>query len=255
MVDRQADTSREQLERIAEGYETSTDFDSVISRYAGRLIADKVAGRHVLECGAALGEMTELLLKVADVDVVEAAEHYVRLLRQRFGPRLVIHHSLAEHFNPPCRYDVVVVASLLHHFNRPMDVLRHMRSWVVPGGRLIATVPNMLSMHRRLGVAMGVTDRPDAASSRNIRFGQPGRFDRDSIAHLLHDAGWRMTEIGGFLIKPFPNDLMQSLNLSDNILDGLFELGRQLPELASQIMVTAEVSADPGDGSSPAAHD
>lgn len=255
MVGRQTDTGRDYLERIAEGYNTSTDFDSVISRFAGRLIADKVAGRQVLECGAASGEMTELLLKVANVDVLEAAEHYVRLLRKRFGPDLVIHHSLAELFDPPSRYDAVVMANLLHHFENPAEVLRHMRPWLVPDGQLIITVPNMLSMHRRLGVAMELTDRPDATSSRNIRFRQPGRFDRKSLAHLLHAAGWRVTDIGGFLIKPFPNDLMQSLNLSDDILNGLFELGRQLPELASQIMITAEVADGPVARSSSAAND
>jgi 2-polyprenyl-3-methyl-5-hydroxy-6-metoxy-1,4-benzoquinol methylase len=230
-----------ELDAIARGHDPRGDFDGVIAFYAGRLLGPKVKGLVVLECGAASGEMTErLLAAAASVDVVEAAPHYTRLLTARFGGQIALHRCLVEEFAPVRRYEAIVMAGLLHHLADPAAVLSRARSWAAPGGRLFVTVPNMLSLHRRLGVAMGLSPNPYAASARNRRFRQPGRFDPTSLRQLLEGCGWRIVELTGFLVKPFPHDLMQQLDLSSALLDGLFELGRLHPDLAAQILVVAE---------------
>lgn len=106
---------------------------------------------------------------------------------------------------------------------------------------MFATVPNMLSIHRRLGVAMDLIDSVYDASERNQRFHQPGRFDLLSLKQLVTDFGWRVIEVEGFFLKPFPHDVMERLFPSQDLLEGLFVLGRQYPELASQILIVAEV--------------
>lgn len=234
------ETSIEQLDAIARGYDPKSDFDGVIAGLAGGLIAPQVRGLPVLECGAATGEMTALLLaEAATVDVVEAAPHYLALLRQRFGQRISLHPTLVEDLVPRRRYGAIVMASLLQHLADPEALLCRARGWVSPGGRLFATVPNMLSLHRRLGVAMRLSADPYATSARNRRFHQPGRFDPRSLRRLVAASGWRVVAVEGFFLKPFPHDIMTRLDLSPALLDGLFELGRRHPELASQVLVTA----------------
>lgn len=229
-----------QLDQVAAEYDTSTDFDGVLTRFAGRLIAPRLAGRRVLECGAASGAMTGQMVETAkSLEVLEAADHYADQLADKFGDKIRLHRGMVEAFEPDAPYDTVVVAGLLHHLGDPKSVLRRARDWLAPGGEIIVTVPNMQSFHRRLHVEMGATDTPYEESERNRRFHQPGRFDPDTLNDLLQSAGWEVTQRSGFFFKPFPHDMMQSLGLSDEVLQGLFEMGRTHPDLACQIFATA----------------
>lgn len=230
-----------ELESVAEGYDTYEDFDGVLSRYAGRVIAPRIAGCRTLECGAASGVMTEVLAgSSAELEVVEAAKHYTVYLRSRFGDRIKIHNVLLEDFRPDAEFEAIVIAGLLHHLPDPRRILENTRSWLTPNGSLYVTVPNMLSFHRRLHVAMGSSDTPYVTSARNERFHQPGRFDRDSLQVLLQTAGWEVTEVSGFFFKPFPHEKMERLDLDESELNGLFEMGRQFPEFACQIFAAAK---------------
>ena len=233
------------LERIAEDYDTATDFDGVLARFAARLIAEHVRGRRALECGAASGVMTEVLADcAAELEVVEGARTYADALRQRYGPRVEVHNVMLEDFAPRARFDVVVMAGLLHHLAEPGALLARARAWVGDGGKLLVTVPNMQSFHRRLGVAMGGVDTPYATSERNRRFRQPGRFDRERLHALFEASGWRMAEMSGFFFKPFPHEMMTALAPSDDLLEGLFEMGRRHPDIACQIFAVATPGAD-----------
>ena len=130
-----------------------------------------------------------------------------------------------------------VVPSPVDAGSRPL--LARVRQWIKPAGKLFVTVPNMLSLHRRLGAEMGLVESPYATSERNRRFRQPGRFDHDSLRSLLERAGWRVEELSGFFLKPFPNQVMDQLKLTESLLTGLFRMGRKVPQLACQIYVEA----------------
>ena len=54
----------------------------------------------------------------------------------------------------------------------PVQLLRWVRTWLQPTGRLHVVVPNADSLHRRVGVAMGALGRVDELSERDRRFGQ-----------------------------------------------------------------------------------
>ena len=43
---------------------------------------------------------------------------------------------------------------VLEHVADPRSILRNIMPALVPGGKLIATVPNALSLHRRIGKSM-----------------------------------------------------------------------------------------------------
>lgn len=237
-----ASATQAEIESIAEGYDNYSDFDGVISRYAGKLISPYVKGFRTLECGAASGLMTEILIQSArELEVVEAAKHYADGLQNRLGTSVKIHNVLLENFCPDKKFEVIVIAGLLHHLQYPQQILKNARQWLTSDGSLFLTVPNMLSFHRRLHVAMGISESPYVTSTRNQRFCQPGRFDPTSLKDLMQSSGWEVTNLDGFFFKPFPHKTMAALNLSDSKLDGLFEMGRQYPELACQIFASAKL--------------
>jgi 2-polyprenyl-3-methyl-5-hydroxy-6-metoxy-1,4-benzoquinol methylase len=232
----------EKLESISRVIDTHQDFDGVLAHFAGVIVAPRVSGQRVVECGCSTGVMTPLLLdKARELEVVEGSPTYAAQVESRHKGKLTVHTVLFEQFEPERRFEAAVVASVLHHVSDPVAMLKRIATWVVPGGSIHITVPNMNSFHRQLGVAMGVAQSVSDTSERNILFHQPGRFTQATLTETVRMAGLTVEEFIGFLFKPFPHDIMRKLALSAPILDGLFRMGIKYPELASQLYLQVRV--------------
>jgi 2-polyprenyl-3-methyl-5-hydroxy-6-metoxy-1,4-benzoquinol methylase len=227
------------LEEIARTHDTHRDFDGVLARYTADIICPRVKGLRVVEAGCSTGVITERLLKeAAAVHIVEGSQGYAEAVRTRF-PAVSLTCALFQDFRPAAPADAVVAAGVLHHLEDPVGELRHMASWVRPGGAVHITVPNMTSLHRRLGVAMYITGSVYDTSDRNVRFAQPGRYDAATLRRDVEAAGLVVTDSTAFFLKPFPHDVMNSIEFSEEVLRGLFRLGIEFPELACQLYVEA----------------
>lgn len=229
------------LEEIAAAHNTHADFDGVLAYYTGQLIAPQVKGKSVIECGCSTGVMTEMLLEyAAEVDVVEGSEIYAQATASKFEGKLRMFVSLFDDFHPEKKYDAVIFAGVLHHLDHPVKTLQHITSWLKPGGEIFISVPNMTAFHRRLGVAMNLNTSVFDTSDRNTFFAQPGRFDKIKLNQVVEEAGFEIVESTGFFFKPFPHDIMNQLNLELPILNGLFKMGLEFPDLACQLFVKAK---------------
>ena len=109
--------------------------------------------------------------------------------------------------------------------------------------QVVATVPNVMSLHRRLGVKAGMINDVHDDSERNIRYRQFSKFDRDTLTALFVDAGYKVEECFGYMLKPFSSEQMMSLELDWKAFDALFEIGREFPDLSSQLFIRAWVPA------------
>jgi SAM-dependent methyltransferase len=139
---------------------------------------------------------------------------------------------------------VVLVPVLLHEIADPVGLLRVLHGLIASDGILHASVPNALSLHRRLARAMGLIAHEKVPSERNLRLMQPHLFDLADLAAILAAAGFSVRDSGGYLLKPFTHAQMESIAalVTPEVLDGLWQLGRELPELASEIFVDASPS-------------
>lgn len=231
------------LDEISALYEHEQDaLNMVLAQKAADIIAPRVQGKRVLEMGCSMLAMTKTLAASSScLDIVEGAINFVELARISF-PGVTVYHSLFEAFEPERKYEAIVLANTLHHIHEPQQLLRQIRSWLVPGGSLHLTVPNMYSLHRRMGVKMGRLKDVFDTTDLNTLFEQPGRFTKERLVQILHECGFTVTEAFGFFLKPFSDAQMASLSLPDEAIDALFELGREFEELASKIYVEATVS-------------
>ena len=232
------------LDRIAQAHDTHQDFDGVLARFTGKMVVPHITGLRVLEAGCASGVMTPALLAAAsELDVVEGSPVYAEQVEKQYAGKLKMIRSFFEDYKPQQRYEAVVLANVLHHLDNPVDLLKHIAgAWMKKGSVLHLTVPNMTSFHRQLGVAMKVSASVKDASERNVFFAQPGRYDKELFSSTVEQAGLRVEECTGFFFKPFPHGIMNSLDLSNDILEGLFEMGKQYPEMACQLYIRATIA-------------
>ena len=86
---------------------------------------------------------------------------------------------------------------------------------------------------------MGLIADTQEISARNLSLLQHRVFNMRSLQADLAIAGMRVIDEGGYLVKPFTHAQMEQVSqlLGGGVLDGLFHLGREMPELASEIFV------------------
>lgn len=249
-------------ERVAQyerRYLKDYGFEAVMVSARQRLILEilnRVRPRVVLEVGCGIDMLGERAhqagLTAEQWIVVEPSERFfnaARALKMGTTRTDAVHGFLEDStdairsrcIRPP---DFIVCSGLLNEIERPEVVLAAAKGLLDPAGILHVNVPNALSLHRRLAKAMGIIRREDQLTARNLFLAQNRVFDFDSLVNLAQQAGFRVVEKGGYFIKPFTHAQMQSLGslLSEDVLDGLWQLGREMPELASEIYVNLQAA-------------
>jgi 2-polyprenyl-3-methyl-5-hydroxy-6-metoxy-1,4-benzoquinol methylase len=190
-----------------------------------------VKGSAALDLGYVDGMWTDALLRLGcAVDVVEGAERHVEHARQRYRgqPEIRIFHSLFDDFSPPRKYDTIVAGDMIRYLRFPEAFLRRAGSWLNQGGRIIITVPNTLSLHRRIGTLMGQEKHPADLNQRDREVGNLASYDRYRLRALIHEAGLDLVELRGCFLKPV--DSAQMANWSDSLLAALMEVGNELED-------------------------
>lgn len=138
-----------------------------------------------LELGCSHGSfLDELVAKGWSATGVEYSENVANGARQRghdvrVGP--------AEHMSfAPGSFDLIVGWMVVEHMSDPNLVLRNATKWVVPGGRLAISVPNVESTSfRRFGARWHALQVPNHLY----------HFSPTTITETLARAGWRVDAI------------------------------------------------------------
>ncbi len=143
----------------------------------------------------------------------------------------------------PHDVDLLICSGLLHEVPDSDRLISAMRHQMGPETVLHINVPNAQSMHRRLAQAMGLIEDVKAISPRNASLQQPRVYDLPDLMAQLERHELSITATGGHLIKPFTHKQMEPLveELGRHVMDGLYELGKRLPTLASEIFVEAKL--------------
>jgi len=105
------------------------------------------AGRW-LDVGCATGSFLEAAVRAGmeaeGIDLSPAAAEQAR------ARGLAARQSAVEDFQPPQPYDTVCAFDVLEHVPDPGVFLDRLRGWLVPGGSLVLTLPNLRSIYPRL---------------------------------------------------------------------------------------------------------
>ena len=225
-------------------------FEDIQVRYRRKKILEemeKASARRIVEIGCG---MEPLFLHCSGFDryvFFEPGDVFFRnadRLAKEAAPDRITGYPLPFSFREEVRAmkpDFIVCASLLHEVEDPQALLRDIRETAGADTVIHLNVPNAFSLHRRLARAMGLMKDEREFSERNRALMQHQVFDAESLLALVDQCGLRVTDRGGMLLKPFAHaqmwDLTQSGLLTDRMLDGLYQLGNEMPELASEIWI------------------
>ena len=172
------------------------------------------------------------------VTLLEGAQSLVEKVREEYGDRVQIHHSLFEEFETEGTFDYVIATYVLEHVDDPVSV----KSWLKPSGRLVVIVPNKESLHRQLAVRMNLQPATDTLSDRDKKVGHQRVYSFETLAKDLDQAGFEMVERKGFFLKVLPNSMM--LDFSENLIKALNEVADLVSDhLLANIGAVAKLKA------------
>jgi len=233
----QGDDLKKHLDNVAQHYDECTFWVRYVQK-CGEMILDKVKGKTVIEMGCSKLIVSKMLAKVAKrFEIVEGSKFFCDYAKKKYGNEVVVHHSLFEDFEPLQKYEAIVFTNTLHHLANPEEILLRTKNWLSTDGVVYITVPNMLSLHRRIGVKMGFLDSVFDSTERNNIYYQPGRYTKESLIKLCQSCGFSVQQCFGFFLKPFSDKQMELLNPSNELMDALCEQGKEFEDIAALIYI------------------
>lgn len=195
---------------------------------------------NALELGSADGIMTEKLLpEFSSFTVIDGSQLFLDQLNAKItSDRLRTVHSLFEEYESAERYDNIFATHILEHLPDPVLVLKKAKTWLSDKGRIFIAVPNANSLHRLIGVKMGMLERRDSLNDQDLKLGHLRVYTPEMLKKHVTDAGLNILHFGGLMVKPISNRQIEE-HWSDELIDAFFALGDDMPELCSEIYIVA----------------
>jgi trans-aconitate methyltransferase len=133
-------------------------------------------------------------------------------------------------FRPDATYDTIIAGDILRYIEDPVSFLRRMRASLAKDGVIVVTVPNSLSLHRRVGAFMGMEAHPTDLNSRDREVGNLRSYDHHQLRSEILDAGLSIVELKACFLKPLSSAQMESWD--DTLLRAFLRAGDDLPDYA-----------------------
>jgi len=224
------------------GFSSFSGFNAQLIRWRYDILGQHFAGRTCLELGSSDGQGTQFLLDRFDsVAAVDGSPKALQDLTERFGTNsaLRVIESYFEDLALAERFDTVVAAHILEHVDDPTAVLDVARRHLSDDGVLIADVPNALSLHRRLGVKLGMLKDETDLNEADRSIGHRRVYTPEAFWADIERSGFDIIHRGGIFLKVLSNERTEEL-FDATLQTGFLDLGADLPELAAEIYVVAQ---------------
>ena len=144
-----------------------------------------------------------------------------------------------EDFEPAERYSDIVMFNALEHSADPVGLLRQVQPWLAPGGRVHVVVPNGLSLHRLVGVEMGMQPDPLHVTEGDTAQGHLRNYTLDSLTADLNAGGFTVAHTQPVFLKVLPNSKM--LDWEQPMIEAMHRVAQRFPEHGAEIYAVGEL--------------
>jgi len=215
----------------------ANDFDRRVGEIQTLKAIELGTGNSILDIGCGIGQYTPLFLyRFKRVVGLDPSEEYLKEARSA-GWNIEYIKGYGESFSLDEKFDTISMNNILEHVDDPIRLLENCRKHLNPCGRLIAQVPNSVSITRRIGVLMGIIDDTNNITEKEREFyGHKRTYKLQSLIRDCELAGLGILEAGGILYKPLPNEILEELcvaygkDWADRFINALVQFGKYRPE-------------------------
>ena len=240
------------IESYTQEYLQDFGFEGEMVRYRRQLVLNRLA-EHAPKVIVEVGCGSEMQAAAYAAQggsweswtVVEPSQEFSDIARGNELPNFSVVQGFFEDVvdEMPTDPDFILCSGLLHEVPDADRLLSSVRERMGRDTVLHVNVPNARSMHRLLARSMGLIQDLKSISARNKSLQQPRVYDLEDLTDQMEGHGLTIFKQGGILVKPFTHKQMEPLPemLGREVMDGLFRLGEEMPEIASEIYVEARL--------------
>jgi len=226
-------------------YAYNFDFDVIHSFMIKSFIPFFVKG-NLLELGSFKGDFTQRLLPhFDDITCVEASDTSIKIAQEKFGDKVHFINETFETVSFSKKYDNIILTHVLEHLEDPILVLKRINDeWLSDKGRLFLVCPNANAPSRQIAVKMGLISHNSAITDAEKQHGHRITYSLDTLERDAKAAGLNIAYRTGIFFKALANfqwdKLLTTDIISDEYLEGCYQLGHQYPDLCSSIFLMCE---------------
>lgn len=241
------DYNQELKDKADNKYAYKFDFD-VMHPFMIKSFEPFLRQGNCLELGSYKGDFTKRLLPYFDdITCVEASDEAIGLAQKSLGEDVKIINSLFEKAILPNKYDNIVLTHVLEHIDNPIALLKRINDeWLSDSGRLFLVCPNANAPSRQIAVKMGLISHNSAVTKSEADHGHRITYTFDTLERDVKASGLKVVYRTGIFFKALANfqwdELLNTDIISEEYLEGCYELGQQYPDLCSSIFLLCEKS-------------
>jgi len=211
-------------------------FNSKLIEFRYKTLSSFFNGEKCLELGCGDGKGTEFLLPYFEkIFTVNGSSKLINSLKRKIkSKRVITHVSLFEEYNPNEQFDTIIMGHILEHVKDPVLILKRVKKWVKKNGVILIDVPNANSLHRQVGVKMGLLKRVTDLNEQDKKIGHRRVYTIDTLKKDIQKAGLKIRKLGGIFLKPLSNKQIEE-HWDDKMINAFYELGKEYPEIAAEI--------------------
>lgn len=227
-----------QLEQAAPWYDSRAGLNHELIKHAAGKIMAASRGPRALEMSSTGGVMTEDFARhFPHLDVVQPIASQPERIRALLPSGSQLCECPFEDFRPSGRYDAVLLAWVLEYLPDPDGFLTRAKKWLAPGGKIIIIAANAESLHRRVGVELGLLNKLDQLSEGDLALGRRRLYTWDALATDIAISGLYPLGMEGILLKPLSSGQMQ--DWPAELRRAFFKLAVIEPRLCSEIFASS----------------
>ncbi|MBG15866.1 MAG: SAM-dependent methyltransferase [Crocinitomicaceae bacterium] len=227
-------------------YGYSFDFD-VLHPYMLKSFIPFFKSGNLLELGSHMGAFTKRFTPFFDdITCVEASDEAIKIAKKELSDYNIKYiNALFEEVQLPNKYDNIILTHVLEHIDDPVGVLKRINDeWLSDTGRFFLVCPNANAPSRQIAVKMGLITHNSAITPAEKEHGHRITYSLDTLERDAKKAGLNVVYRTGIFFKALANfqwdKIIGTDVISNEYLEGCFQLGHQYPDLCSSIFLMCE---------------
>lgn len=221
---------------------TQLGLNAILLKYRYMDLKKYYRGSTCLELGCADGEGTQYLPEsFSKVVAVDGSQRLIDIAKKRVtDPKVRFIASYFEKLDTKEKYDTVILFHILEHVDDPVEILKLAKKFLKKGSVLIVDVPNANSIHRHIGVKLGMLKSVYDLHEGDLSIGHQRVYDLKTLRQDVEKAGLKIIKEGGIYLKPFSNGQMKQI-VDDEMLKAFVELGKKYYRLSANIYMVCQL--------------
>ena len=230
-------------------------FEKTLVEYRRRNLLEilaRYAPQKILEVSCGVESLAGFYTTFAEYTIVEPIKDFInRIPAQLEGKVEGKVHYVNKKFEDAVNelkkggFDFIVISGLIHELSNPDIILKAAHELAGPDTIIHVNIPNAKSIHRLLGIKMGLLKHAKELSHLARTLQRNQEYELSDLVQMARKHGLKVREQGSYLIKPLSHAQMQTLldgdKISKEFLDGIYKISHLLPENGSEMFVNLQL--------------